>query len=57
MSDGTHDSEIERRTAADGRPEYRVSCSCGFVGPWRLTRSSARRDRDNHEDRIAAGEA
>jgi hypothetical protein len=57
MSDDTCDSEIERRVAADGRLEYRVTCSCGFVGPWRLARSSARRDRDNHEDRRACGEA
>lgn len=52
----SHDCEIEKRAVA-GRTERRVSCSCGFQGPWRKGRTSAYRDRDAHEDRRLAGEA
>lgn len=52
----THEIE-SKLNASDACKNYRASCSCGFVGPWRLTRRSARRDRDAHDDRRAAGEA
>lgn len=51
-----HDMEIEPAPIA-GMGEYRISCSCGFVGPWRKGKRSVYRDRDAHEDRMAAAEA
>jgi hypothetical protein len=53
MASDTHDIEIE---SAD-RLKFRVSCSCGFLGPWRKHRRTARKDRDAHEERRAWGEA
>lgn len=48
----THSGEIEKRTT-DGIVERRVSCSCGFLGPWRRGRSTAYSDREDHETRMA----
>jgi len=45
-----HEIEIERRGEVD--KECRVSCSCGFIGPWRKTRSTAAKDSDDHEERV-----
>jgi hypothetical protein len=69
MSDLPHDLEIEKRAQSDierrrcmregtsgATYEYRVSCSCGFNGPWRLARKTANRDSDRHLERMAHGE-
>lgn len=53
----THDLEIDKQLALDGVIYHRVSCSCGFQGPWRKSRRTARRDGDNHEDRRTCEEA
>lgn len=50
-----HDMEIESHPVAG--MGGRISCSCGFVGPWRKSRSSVYRDRDAHEGRTAEDEA
>jgi hypothetical protein len=48
MSDD-HNHEIERRDTAKA---YRVNCTCGFLGPWRKTRRTARKDADDHIERM-----
>jgi hypothetical protein len=46
---GDHEIEIETREPHGGiRLTRRCSCSCGFVGPWRLKPRTARRDADAH---------
>jgi len=60
MRNDTHDWEIERVAAGEtvlGQAKHRVSCSCGFLGPWRAKRRTARADGEAHDDRRAAGEA
>ena len=53
-----HEVEIEPRfNASDACKVYRASCSCGFLGPWRLLRRKSRADRDAHLDRRAEGKA
>lgn len=47
-----HDMQIEPHPVA-GMGEHRVSCSCGFVGPWRKSKRSVYRDRDGHVTRVA----
>ena len=50
---GEHEVEIETMW-----PGFcRASCSCGFLGPTRASRRSARLDRDAHMDRRAEGQA
>jgi len=44
-----HEIEIEERPPHGGiRLSRRCSCSCGFIGPWRLKPRTARDDGDAH---------
>lgn len=54
MSVADHDPAIERLGSGPQR-RYRISCPCGFEGPWRSTYKSADRDGIAHLRRSAEG--